>query len=70
MAHPFTPPNRAALWASLALSERQVAALSGLSKRQVSYWAAQAYLPHAPRDPERYSGEAVDMAILIKQGRQ
>ena len=37
--------------------------------RQVSYWAAQGYLPHAPRDPERYSGEAADMALLVRQGR-
>ncbi len=68
--YPFTPPNRAALWASLSLTQTQVAALCGLSERQVGYWAAQGYLPRSPRDPERYSGDAVDMAILIKQGRQ
>ncbi len=67
---PFTPPNRAALWASLALTKAQLAALCGLSARQVSYWTAQGYLPRSTRDPERYSGDAVDMAILIKQGRQ
>ncbi len=65
---PFTPPNRAALWASLALTKTQLAALSGLSVRQVSHWAAQGYLPRSTRDPERYSGDAVDMAVLIKQG--
>ena len=70
MAYPFTPPNRAALWASLSLTTTQVAALSGLSVRQVSHWAAQGYLPRSPRDPERYSGDAVEMALLIKQGRQ
>ena len=68
MAHPFTPPNRAALWASLSLSKTQLAALSGLSLRQVSHWIAQGYLPRSTRDPERYSGDAVDMAVLIKQG--
>ncbi len=67
---PFTPPNHAALWASLALTRVQVAALCGLSARQVGYWTAQGYLPRATRDPERYSGDALDMAILIKQGRQ
>ena len=70
MAHPFTPPNRAALWASLSLTKVQVAALCGLSVRQVSHWTAQGYLPRSTRDPERYSGDAIDMALLIKQGRQ
>ena len=70
MASPFTPPNRAALWASLSLSERQVAALCGLSKRQVHYWTERGYLPRSTRDPKHYSGYAVDMAQLIKQGQQ
>ena len=65
---PFTPPNRAALWASLRLTKAQLAALCGLTERQVGYWVAQGYLPHSPRDPERYSGEAIDLALLIKQG--
>ena len=68
MAYPFTPPNRAALWASLSLTRAQVAALCGLSMRRVSHWAARGYLPHSTRDTERYSGDAVDMAVLIKQG--
>ncbi len=34
----------------------------------MSHWAARGYLPHSTRDPERYSGDAVDMAVLIKQG--
>src|SRR3712207_4279489 len=67
---PFTPPNRAALWASLSLTKKQLAALCGLSERQVGYWTAQGYLPRSTRDPERYSGAAVDMALLMKQGRQ
>ena len=66
--YPFTPPNRAALWASLALTKTQLAALCGLSVRQVSHWSAQGYLPRSTRDPERYSGAAVDMAVLIRQG--
>ena len=70
MASPCTPPNRAALWASLALTQAQLAALCGLSKHHVSYWTALGYLPRCTRDPERYSGDAVDMAILIKQGRR
>ncbi len=70
MASPFTPPNRAALWASLSLTKVQLAALCGLSVRQVGYWTARGVLPCSTRDPGHYSGDAVDMALLIKQGRQ
>ena len=65
---PFTPPNRAALWASLALTTVQLAALCGLSVRQVGWWAARGYLPRAARHPGHYSGDAVDLAVLIRQG--
>ena len=65
---PFSPPNRAALWASLALATTQLAALCGLRVRQASYWTARGYLPRSPRDPGHYSGDAVDMAVLIRQG--
>ena len=68
MAYPFTPPNRAALWARLSLTKTQVAALSGLTVGQVRHWTAQGYLPRSTRDPEHYSGDAIDMALLIKQG--
>ena len=68
MASPFTPPNRAALWASLPLTKAQLAALCGLTERQVGYWTARGYLPRSTRNPERYSGDAVDMAVLIVQG--
>ena len=68
MAYPFTPPNRAALWASLALTETQVATLCGLSQRRIKRWAQRGYLPRSPRGPRCYSGAAVDMALLIKQG--
>ncbi len=68
MASPFTPPNRAALWASLSLTEAQVAALCGLSHPRVTRWAQRGYLPRSPRDPEHYSGDALDMALLISQG--
>ena len=70
MAHRFTPPNRAALWAGLALTRVQLAALCGMDQRQVRRWTQRGYLPRSTRDPERYSGDAVEMALLIKQGRQ
>jgi hypothetical protein len=68
VASPFTPPNRAALWASLALTKAQLTALCGLSVRQVTWWTQQGYLPRSTHDPERYSGDVVDMAVLITQG--
>ncbi len=64
----FTPPNGAALWVSLALNQAQLAALCGLSERQVRQWTQRGYLPRSPRAPGRFSGAAVDMALLIKQG--
>ena len=65
----LTPPNRGALWASLALTKTQLAELCRLSVRQVGWWTEQGYLPRSTRDPQRYSGEAVDTALLIKQGQ-
>jgi|GEM_PF-1807448 len=64
----FEPVNRGALWTRLNLTTAQVAALCALTTRQVSYWAQKGFLPHAPQNPERFNGDAVDMCILIKQG--
>ena len=36
--------------------------------RQVRHRTAQGYLPRSTRDPERYSDDAVDTAVLIAQG--
>jgi DNA-binding transcriptional MerR regulator len=66
---PFTPPDRGALWVALALTKTQLAALCGLTVRQVTYWTAHGYLPAAPAHAERYNGNAIDLALLIKQGR-
>ena len=65
---PFTPPDRGALWVALALTKTQLAALCGLTVRQVGHWTARGYLPTAPAHAERYNGNAIDMALLIKQG--
>ncbi len=62
------PPDRGALWVSLSLTGSQVAALCGLQARQVARWTRQGYLSRSVRDPGRYSGDAVDMAVLIRQG--
>ena len=61
-------PNRGALWSTLALTKTQLAELCGLTTRQVSHWTTQGYITTSSRNPERYSGDAVDLCILIKQG--
>ena len=63
----FVPPNRGALWASLALTKTQLAELCGLTTRQISHWTSQGYITAAGREPERYNGNAVDSCVLIKQ---
>ena len=62
------PPNRGALWSSLALTKTQLAALCGVTVRQVGHWTARGYLPTAGRHAERYNGDAIDCCVLIKQG--
>ena len=61
------PVNRGALLMRLVLSQHQLAVLCGVTVRQVQYWARLGYLPHAPDDPTRFNGDAVDLYILIKQ---
>lgn len=64
----FAPPNRGALWSMLALTKTQLAEICGLTTRQVSHWTTQGYIVTSGRVEDRYSGEAVDLCILIKQG--
>ena len=64
----FAPPNRGALWSMLALTKTQLAEICGLTTRQVSHWTTQGYITTSGRIADRYSGEAVDLCILIKQG--
>ena len=64
----LTQPNRGALWSTLALTKTQLAELCALTTRQVSHWTSQGYITTSSRNPERYSGEAVDLCILVKQG--
>ena len=63
----FTPPNRGALWSSLALTKSQLAELCGITVRQASHWTSRGYIVPACREPERYNGNAVDTCVLIKQ---
>lgn len=64
----FAPPNRGALWSMLALTKTQIAEICGLTTRQVSHWTIQGYITTSGRVEDRYSGEAIDLCILIKQG--
>ena len=65
-AQPLTPPDRSALWLRLRLTKHQLAALTGVSARQVGYWAARGYLPTAPGRAGCYNGDAADLCALIK----
>ena len=64
----LTPPNRGALWSTLALTKTQLAELCGLTTRQISHWTTQGYITTSGPNPERYGGEAIDLCCLIKQG--
>ena len=65
--HPFRhePPDRGALWARLRLTGGQLAALCGVSLRQVDYWTRHGHLPVAPGDAPRYDGRAAELCLLI-----
>ena len=65
---PLTPPNRSALWSSLALTKAQLASLCGVTTRQVSHWTLKGYIATSSHHPDRYSGEAIDLCVLVKQG--
>jgi DNA-binding transcriptional MerR regulator len=60
-------PDRGALWAQLALTQTQLAEMTGLTFRQVHHWAERGYLTPSPENPDRYNGDAVDLCVLIKQ---
>ncbi len=61
------PPDRGALWLNLALTKVQLAALCGVTVRQVAHWTTQGYLSPRPGS-DRYNGNAVEQCLLIKQG--
>jgi len=53
----------------LALNASQVAALCGVTLRQVIHWADRGYLPRSANDSGAFTGQAVDMCMLIKEAR-
>jgi DNA-binding transcriptional MerR regulator len=64
----FQDPNFGTLWARLALTATQLSRLTGISRRQVEWWRQRGYLTPSPEQPDRFSGDAVTLALLIKQG--
>jgi len=63
----FEDPNLAQVWARLALTATQLSRLTGISRRQVEWWRRRGYLAPSPTEPDRFNGDAVTMALLIKQ---
>lgn len=55
------------LWARLELTSAQMAKLIGISRRQVEWWRRRGYLPPSPDKPDRFGGDAVTVAELMKQ---
>jgi len=64
----FDEPNLAQVWSRLELTATQLSRLTGISRRQVEWWRQRGYLTPAPEQPERFNGDAVTLALLIKQG--
>lgn len=64
---PFREIDATSLWARLALTATQLSKLTGISRRQVEWWRRRGYLPVSPEDADRFSGDAVTLAVLIKQ---
>ncbi|HZQ99628.1 MAG TPA: MerR family transcriptional regulator [Chloroflexota bacterium] len=63
----FHEPNLAQIWAKLALTATQLSRLTGISRRQVEWWRRRGYLTPSPTEPDRFNGDAVTLALLIKQ---
>jgi DNA-binding transcriptional MerR regulator len=63
----FQEPNLAQVWARLALTATQLSRLTGISRRQVEWWRRRGYLTPSPIEPDRFNGDAVTLALLIKQ---
>jgi DNA-binding transcriptional MerR regulator len=61
-------PDRVQMWADLALTIRQAAAVTGVSPRQIQHWLDRGYLP-ANGGTRRISGCSLDLIALIHQAR-
>jgi hypothetical protein len=63
----FQSVNLALLWSRLALTATQLARLTGLTRRQIEWWRRRGYLTASPMTVDRFSGDAVTMALLMRQ---
>ena len=63
----FQELNLSQVWSRLALTATQLSQLTGVSRRQVEWWRRRGYLPPSPEVPDRFNGDAVTLAMLIKQ---
>jgi hypothetical protein len=63
----FQSVNLALLWSRLALTATQLAQLTGLTRRQVEWWRQRGYLPPSPLAADRFSGDAITLALLMGQ---
>src|SRR5205085_12495359 len=63
----FQDLNLSQVWARLALTATQLSQLTGVSRRQVEWWRRRGYLPPSPEAPDRFNGDAVTLAMLVKQ---
>jgi DNA-binding transcriptional MerR regulator len=63
----FQNLNLSQVWSRLALTATQLSQLTGVSRRQVEWWRRRGYLPPSPEAPDRFNGDAVTLAMLIKQ---
>lgn len=53
----------------LELSLGQVCAVAGITKMQLDYWTTKAAIPTHGRKQRAYDMRAVELVMLIKQGR-
>ncbi len=63
----FKDLNLSQVWSRLALTATQLSQLTGVSRRQVEWWRRRGYLPSSPEAPDRFNGDAVTLAMLVKQ---
>ena len=63
------PVDMAAHLDKLELYLSQVCRLAGISKMQLDYWTNKAQIPTKGRKQRIYDRRAIEMVMLIKQGR-
>lgn len=65
--YPFQDVDLTTIWGRLDLTGTQLSRLTGVSRRQVEWWRRRGYLSPSPEAPDRFNGDAVTLALLMKQ---